>query len=338
MLYADPIYGSHPINESVLLDLLNSEAVRRLQGVLQHGITATLGITRPITRYEHSVGVMLVVRRLGGSIVEQVAALLHDVSHTAFSHVIDFVFASQGHESFHERKKGEYVGRSDLPGVLARHGLDWVRFLRDESFGLLEQPSPRLCADRFDYFLRDAIALGLLSEQEAHDAFSESLVVAEGRMAVRTIEWARLLADRYLAADQASWSNPRMLLLYELAARAIQAGLERGVLDEEDLWGVDARLWEKLRHSTDEVVARNVALLCRLPDCVIDEASPDVRIRPKVRTLDPDVLTVAGLRPLSALDPTFEQRRRDYIRSRNTELALRVLERPVPGDSPLPTT
>jgi HD superfamily phosphohydrolase len=34
---------------------------------------------------------MLLVRRLGASLEEQIAALLHDVSHTAFSHVIDSV-------------------------------------------------------------------------------------------------------------------------------------------------------------------------------------------------------------------------------------------------------
>ncbi len=34
---------------------------------------------------------MMLVNRLGGSLEEQIAALLHDVSHTAFSHVIDYV-------------------------------------------------------------------------------------------------------------------------------------------------------------------------------------------------------------------------------------------------------
>jgi hypothetical protein len=326
MQHTDPLYGPHTITEPVLLDLLESQAIRRLQGVLQHGITALLGITQPITRYEHSVGAMLLVRRLGGCVTEQVAALLHDVSHTAFSHVIDYVFGTHGADSYHERKKREYLGRSDLPDILARYGLDWHEFLSDEQFPLLEQPSPRLCADRLDYFLRDARALGILTEQEVHDTFSRSLVVAEGRMAVCSLESARLLADRYLATDEASWSNPGMLLLYELTARAVRAGLEQGVLAEEDLWGVDAQLWEKLCQSRAETVARYVALLTRRPDFVVDDVSPTVRIRRKVRTLDPDVLTEHGLLPLSAIDSRFAQRRSDYLRSRPADLALRLLE------------
>src|SRR5512139_2939097 len=103
MRYLDSVYGEVDLEESVLLDLMQTQAMQRLRGVLQHGITALIGITRPVTRFDHSLGVMLLVRRLHaraeqnampsqlarGSLEEQIAALLHDVSHTAFSHVID---------------------------------------------------------------------------------------------------------------------------------------------------------------------------------------------------------------------------------------------------------
>src|SRR5436305_11148738 len=134
MIYDDPIYGRERVDEPVLLDLLASAALGRLRGVLQHGVTALLGITQPITRYEHSVGVMLLVRRVGGGLREQVAALLHDVSHTAFSHVIDHVFHDQGTQSSHERQKEWWTARTDVPAVLARHGLDCHGFLDAEPF------------------------------------------------------------------------------------------------------------------------------------------------------------------------------------------------------------
>src|SRR3954466_12988600 len=76
MVYDDPIYGPESIAEPVLLDLLGSEGLGRLKGVLQHGVTALLEITKPITRYEHSVGVMLLARRVGGGPREPVAAPL----------------------------------------------------------------------------------------------------------------------------------------------------------------------------------------------------------------------------------------------------------------------
>ena len=44
--------------------------------------------------FEHSLGVYLLLRRLGADRREQVAGLLHDISHTAFSHAVDFLISS----------------------------------------------------------------------------------------------------------------------------------------------------------------------------------------------------------------------------------------------------
>lgn len=103
---------------------------------------------------------------------------------------------------------------------------------------MLEQPSPRLCADRVDYFLRDSLVLGILAQAEAADLFG-SLVVAEGRLAVRELSPARLFGYRYIDADKKSWSNTTAILLYELTARVIRTALELSVITEYDLCGTD---------------------------------------------------------------------------------------------------
>jgi len=324
MMYEDAIYGPQRIDEPVLLDLLASSAVTRLKGVLQHGITAVLGITQPITRFQHSVGAMLLVRRVGGGLREQVAALLHDVSHTAFSHVIDHVFHDQGTQSYHERQKEWWIDRTDVPAVLKRHRLDWHDFLEDEPFPLLEQPLPRLCADRLDYFLRDGSGMNVISADHVR-AILDHLVVHDGRMAVDDVATGRLLGERFMAADDGSWSNPHELVLYELAARAIRAALERQVLTEEDLWGTDAALWDHLRQSDDAKVARWVQMTERQPKFVRDLEAPTIRIRPKVRAIDPDVVTAGGLRPLSEVDAEFARKREEYVREQAEVLSVALV-------------
>jgi HD superfamily phosphohydrolase len=324
MTYDDPIYGPAEFAEPVLLDLLESTAVRRLRGVLQHGVTAVLEITKPITRFEHSVGVMLLVRRTGSGVKEQVAALLHDVSHTAFSHVIDHVFHDQGTQSYHEQKKEWWIARTDLPAVLGRHGLNWRDFLDDEPFPLLEQPLPRLCADRLDYFLRDGSGMGLLAPADVR-AVLEHLIVKDGRMAVDDIATARLLGERFMAADDRSWSNPHELVMYELAARAIRAALENRVMSEEDLWGTDVALWDRLRRADDLEVKRWIRLTEGRPEFVTEYETPTIRIRPKVRAIDPDVATPEGLRPLSEIDGDFRRLREAYVRRKAEGISVRLL-------------
>jgi HD superfamily phosphohydrolase len=324
MICHDPLYGTVPVAEPLLIELLGSAALRRLHGVLQHGVTALLGITKPITRFEHSVGVMLLVRRVGGRLREQVAALLHDVSHTAFSHVIDHVFHDPGAQSYHERRKEWWLGQTDAPAVLARHGLEWQDFVDDEQFPLLEQPLPRLCADRLDYFLRDGSAMRIITADDVRAVLAH-LVVREGRLALDDASVAAMLGERFMAADDASWSNPDEVVIYELAARAIRAALERHVIKEGDLWGTDAALWERLRRDDDAEVVRWVRLTERRPEYVTDVEAPTIRVRPKVRAIDPDVATPGGLRPVSELDAGFRDKRDRYVRRKAEELSVRLL-------------
>jgi HD superfamily phosphohydrolase len=323
MDHLDTVYGPTSFTHPLIIDLIQSDAVQRLRGVLQHGITAVLGITQPVTRFEHSVGAMILVQRAGGSVSEQAAALLHDVSHTAFSHVADFVFGGPGRVSYHEEKRREWIEKSDIPAVLSRRGVDWTDFLDDERFPLLEQPAPRLCADRLDYFLRDSMALGILSHSQAEELF-QGLMVASGRFAVEEVDHARLLGYKYIEADAKSWSNETAVLLYELTARALRTAFDRSVITEADLWGTDMQLWEKLSHSPDPAVGAGISLILRYGDFVPDESNPTVRLHPKIRTIDPDVSTDSGLIPLSAIDAEFRDHRDNYLRTRASAISLRL--------------
>ena len=326
MLYNDPIYGPVSIQEPVLLDLMESQVMRRLQGVLQSGITAVLGINAPTTRFEHSVGVMLLVRRLGASLEEQIAALLHDASHTAFSHVIDYVLNGHKSQGYHEEVKEAYLAASDIPAILARHGYKiWRTFLQEQNFPLLEQPAPALCADRLDYFFRDSQSLGLASSTDVAGALQHT-VSFNGRIVVDDLETARWMAATYMAADEASWANFREVGLYELTARAIRTALQAGYLSEQDFWLTDVDLWEKLQSFQLPAIQEQVRLISPQTRFEWDPASPTFQVSTKLRTIDPDVLIDDNLLPLSQVDPAFEKRRSGYLASKSGMWPVRVID------------
>jgi HD superfamily phosphohydrolase len=324
MLYTDPLYGEVEIDEPVLLDLMHSQAMQRLRGVLQHGITALIGITQPVTRFDHSVGVMLLVRRLGSSVKEQIAALLHDVSHTAFSHVIDYVVDGHDRQSYHEEWKEAHLALSDVPAVLARHGCDWRDFLHEEDYLLLEQPAPRLCADRLDYFLRDSRDLGLSTREQVRHALDHLIIHAE-RIGVDDVEVARWLAHTFIAADKASWANFREVGLYEVTARAIKAALQIGAIMEADFWGTDEQLWRQLHAINNVKVQQQLALISPATHFEWDEVNPTFRVSTKLRTIDPDVLIDGEFVLLSVLDADFARYRAEYLSSNSGKWPVRVL-------------
>jgi len=327
VLYQDSVYGPVTIGEEVLLAVMASAAMQRLKGVMQHGITGLIGLTSPVTRFEHCVGTMLLVRRLGAALPEQIAALLHDVSHTAFSHVIDYVLDGHDSQSYHDEVKARYLADTELPALLARHGYDWRDFVDEAAFSLLEQPAPALCADRLDYFLRDGQGMGLTSATEIARLL-EQLTVVDGRIAVTNQATGRWLADTYMQADQTSWANFREVGLYELTAQAIRRALQVGAVSEADFFLTDRIMWQKLHAHPDPKLQRWLALVNLDTRFVWDEAAPTFRVSTKLRTLDPDVVVDGRLYPLSQLDPEYAQQRQAYLQSKQGLWPIRVIPSP----------
>ncbi len=324
MLYRDDVYGKIQISEPVLLDLMAAKAMQRLHGVMQHGISALIGITQPVTRFDHCVGTMILVKSLNGDLPEQIAALLHDVSHTAFSHVIDYVVDDHNSQSYHDEMKETYLKNTDIPEILERHGYDWHDFLHEENYPLLEQPAPKLCADRIDYFLRDASGLGLATAVHI-ERVRQHLVVAAGRIAIDSIEVAQWLGSTFMAADDASWANFREVGIYEVTAQAIRRGLKLGVVSEDDFWGTDEPFWQKLHQAADEELQRLLALISPKTEFVWDAENPDFWVSTKLRAIDPDVVVNGRLRPLSHLDSEFASRRQHYLTTKQGQWPMRIL-------------
>jgi len=324
MLISDPVYGTEEIAEPWLLDLMGSQAMGRLKGVLQHGISGLVGITTPVTRYDHSVGAMILIRRLGGSVEEQAAALLHDVSHTAFSHVIDYVVDGHDSQSYHDEVKEEYVSGTDLPAIIGKYHHDWRTLIDEQRYSLLEQPAPALCADRIDYFLRDALDLGIATAGAVRKVLSHLLNV-EGRIVVDDAGAASWLAYTYIIADKASWANFREVGLYEITARAIKRALKLGVISEAEFWSTDAAVWETMHSSSDPELRRQLALVSPDTRFISDPEQPDFRISTKLRTIDPDVMIDGRLRKLSEINDLFNDYRLRYLRQKRGKWPVRIV-------------
>ena len=267
---------------------------------------------------------MLLVRRLGGSLEEQIAALLHDVSHTAFSHVIDYVFNQHDRQGYHEAIKLAYVAKTDLPAVLARYGYDWQAVLDEDRFSLLEQPSPALCADRLDYFLRDSLGMGLASLADVQRVL-DHLVVKDGRIGVDDPQLAGWMGKAFMAADEKSWANFREVGLYELTAKAVRIGLQIGLLREADLMRTDDWVWQRLQAAERPELQRLVRLISPDTRFVEDEQGADFWVSTKLRTIDPDVLIDGRLVPYSEIDPAYALLRQSYLDRKRGKRPFKVI-------------
>ncbi|RZM19520.1 MAG: HD domain-containing protein [Pedobacter sp.] len=208
MILSDIFYGDFEL-EDILSDLISSGPVQRLKNVHQGGAIFLVSPNLNHNRYEHSIGVMLLVRKIGGSLQEQIAALIHDVSHTAFSHVIDYVLQQNG-EDYHEQIFDEVIANSTIPSILDKYGFSTSLF-QNPKHTLLEMPLPALCADRIDYTVRDLYHFGLIDIVEVHDFINE-LGVHDGKIGVKSKKAASWITSKYLQLNNTYFRKPALYL------------------------------------------------------------------------------------------------------------------------------
>lgn len=232
----DSIYGTFEA-QPVIEKLILSKPMQRLRKVHQGGAIFLVDPAMTQNRFDHSIGVYCLVRKFGGSIEEQIAALLHDVSHTAFSHVTDYVLESKT-EDYHESIFDQVIDNSEIPAILAEYGFA-PGILHDlEAYKILEMPMPCLCADRLDYTLRDLLHIGAITPAETA-AFLDSLVLHKGALAVNSQEmadWAtqqyRYLVDQYFGKKEHVYANLELAEILKTALAEKHIEVDDLLLDD----------------------------------------------------------------------------------------------------------
>ncbi|MDV2581930.1 HD domain-containing protein [Alkalibacillus haloalkaliphilus] len=309
MVIEDQLYGSYEL-EDVLQDLIQSKPVQRLKGIHQGGASYLVNPKWNVTRYEHSLGVMLLVRKLGGSLEEQIAALLHDVSHTAFSHVVDYVLEHEG-EDYHENIYEQFVKHSDISVILRKYGFHYQEILLDDSrWTLLEQPAPELCADRVDYTLRDMTQYGHITLHEAH-TFLEHLTVVGGKVYLNDLSVGEWFVETYYKEVIDFFMDPLNIYGNDQLAKALKLALQKEIISSEDFLKEDEELLEQVRSSRDLEVISLIEKLQPSANAISDTKNYDIHRKGKVRLIDPSVLYEGELIRASKLSNQIELMNRE---------------------------
>ncbi|WP_242242244.1 HD domain-containing protein [Bacillus cereus group sp. BfR-BA-01309] len=288
MVISDVIYGEFKVDQ-VVEELMLSKPVQRLKGIHQAGASYLVSEKWNVTRFDHSVGVMLLVKKLGGSVEEQIAGLLHDVSHTAFSHVIDYVFHNED-ESYHEEIFSSVVKNSEIPVILSKYGYNYEDILLDDSkWTLLERSAPELCADRVDYTLRDMYTYGYISLEEVH-SFLEDVIAVDGKMVLQSIEVAEWFTETYYKEVIDFFMKPMNIYGNDMLAKTLKLALHKKVIHADDFLLEDDELISKLQQCSEPEVH---ALLRKVHSNVKvkeDRNDYDLYQKNKVRLIDPPFL------------------------------------------------
>ncbi|WP_254766247.1 HD domain-containing protein [Salinilacihabitans rarus] len=264
----DAVHGYVEV-DGVARDLLDTAAVQRLRHVKQLSTVRLVYPSANHTRFEHSLGVYHLARRVldglgvDGARADAVgaAALLHDVGHGPYGHQTEGVI---------ERRLGRHhddvdhlLADGELAAVLESHGVDAgavADLIAGEGrFGQLV--SGDLDVDRTDYLVRDAhhtgVPYGTVDPGRLVRALrfvDDDLVLGEGNVATaESLLVARALMNATVYRHHVSRIAGSML------ERAAEALLDATGLDAERFARMtDAELLAALREceATADVAAR----------------------------------------------------------------------------------
>jgi HD superfamily phosphohydrolase len=301
------IYGDFTVTEPVLIDLFNSPIMERIKHVRQYGVLDyIIKQKKEYTRYEHCVGVWALLRMYGATLEEQIAGLLHDSSHTVFSHVGDVLFDHQSDKSSYQDDIHEwYLQQYNVDALLAHHNIALSAVLhKSGTHVMLERDLPDICADRLEYNLQAGLLTSMLTIDDI-TAILQDIRYAHGQWFFVNKESAKQLALVSLFNTEHVWSSPANQYIYHWTADALSRALTIGLLTIDDIhFSTDPIIWDKLWISNDECI---IECLDKIVHYRLLEQKKRPISKGKFRGLNPLIQENDQLKRLTDIDTEYYQ-------------------------------
>jgi HD superfamily phosphohydrolase len=208
----DPIHGHVAISELEQL-IINTPEMGRLRRIQQLGLADLAFPGANHTRFEHSIGTLFIADKMANAfglgkediVKVRLAALLHDIGHCAFSHVVESVLKRnpafqpeiKGRKFLHHEMFTKHVvsnsfhTKDEIAGKVgddAKSFFNEIALMASGDIGSLPKPclgqiiSNDIDADRIDFLLRDSYHTGVSLGLVDVDQIVGSMSLNDGNM------------------------------------------------------------------------------------------------------------------------------------------------------------
>ena len=207
--------------------------------------------TKPYSRFDHSVGVALILWHFTGSPRQTVAGLLHDVATPVFAHVVDFLNGDHLRQESTEARTSAVIRQSpELLALLKREHLTVEDVADYHRYPLADNPSPQLSADRLEYTLGNLWHYGFLPLDQLAAFYGDLAVGGDEQcrqeLAFQTPETASAFTRASLETSRVYVSDEDRFAMQALAD-LLRDALARGILTTEDLYTTEPAVIARLR-------------------------------------------------------------------------------------------
>ena len=297
MKIKDRIYGNFDIKEPVLIELIKSKPVQRLKGIAQFGLPDKYYFIKGYSRYEHSIGVMLLLKILGANLEEQIAGLLHDISHSAFSHVFDWVVGTSESEDYQDSIHNRFMNQKKIKGIINKYNLDFKEIINLDNFSLLEREIPNLCADRIDYSLREYPV-------KIRKYCLSNLIVRNNKIVFQNRKAAKVFGVTFIGLQVHHWGSLEAVARYSLLADILKKALKKKLINKKDFLFNDKYIIDILEKDPQLKDELSVLKNKKLDTSILNRF---INTKKKFRYVDPIYIERDRLERLSKKDIGFRK-------------------------------
>jgi HD superfamily phosphohydrolase len=288
--------------------------MQRIKHIDQSGPARFFGPKLPkFTRFDHCIGVWALLKKAGASKREQIAGLLHDTSHTVFSHVSDHLFTDKKDinkytdVSYQDTVHMSYIKGANLKTKLEKAQLTEADLNPEmKEYTALEQSLPDMCADRIQYNIHTGIILGLISKKEAKEIINDLSYEGE-KWFFSTPEIAVKFGRLSLYFTKKFWGAKWNTSMNMHLARALKVAMQIGLIQHNDLYTTDDKVMSKLKNSDNKSVQLYLQQCEHPTEKMPNRVYEQVRFSAKFRGIDPLVKIGSSLKRLTEIDSAFSE-------------------------------
>ncbi len=256
----------------VICDCAEAPSMQRLKRVgmncgCEYTAFARFAGLQPYSRYDHSLGVALIVWHFTHDSAQAVAGLLHDVASPVFAHVVDFLHGDYLTQESTEDGTEEIIEHdAALQRTLHAYGLCTKDVCDYHRYPIADNDSPRLSADRLEYTLGNCLNYRIRTPGEVK-AFYDDLAVADAEdgqaeLAFCTPSIAEDFTEAALACSKIYVSDEDRYAM-QMLSEVLRLALQRGALEESDLHSTEPQVIAKLERDETTAAAWRAFCACK---------------------------------------------------------------------------
>lgn len=255
--YEDRIYGKIQIRNKLILEIINSKTFQNLKKIKQIGIPNDLNLNSNFSRFEHSMGVYILLNNFKLTFKEQLIGLLHDISHTAFSHTADYIFGDSKKQDLQDNRHHEFISNCEIANILKKYNYPIEEISNLKKHPIIKRKPPLLNADRLDYLLRE---ISYYKNLNLAKKYFNNIILIRKKFIFKNKETAISFAKTSIKSRN-HFESEKMTILIDSFSKFLKLAIKKNIISIKDFDTNDEIILSKILDSKDKDLKRFYEIL-----------------------------------------------------------------------------